>query len=251
MKTNKMQQVASCSRECPGCPGEERGERPTWGEARKGRREPRPRAGGRCRGRQEHPWWRAGRPRSARIGVSGKDSAAGGSGQRRPPRKGSCATSSAAGDSRGGKRPIPVVSPQTGVATRATKGQGEGCRVPRLRGRSRAPGAAARTAAAPWRPPRARGAFYGTGASLPAAPRRPCGLSSPGAREAACAPRKGLPGRPALTDASVRPQPQSPRRIRRDGGPSTLAARSQWGRRRRAGGAPRGAREGIPHTLGS
>lgn len=36
-------------------------------------------------------------------------------------------------------------------------GQGEGGRVPRHRGRSPAPGAAARTAAAPWRPPRARG----------------------------------------------------------------------------------------------
>lgn len=104
--------------------------RPTWGEAREGRREPRPRAGGRCRGRQEHRRWRAGRPRSACIEVSGKDSDAGGSGQRRTRRKGSCATSSAARDSRGGKQPIPVVSPQTGVAARATHRPGGGRQSP-------------------------------------------------------------------------------------------------------------------------
>lgn len=28
MKTNKMQQVAGCSQECPGCPGEEGGDGP-------------------------------------------------------------------------------------------------------------------------------------------------------------------------------------------------------------------------------
>lgn len=57
-------------------------------------------------------------------------------------------------------------------------------------------------------------------------------------------PGKGLPGWPALADASVRPQRQSPRRIRRDGGPSTLASRPQRCRRRLPGRAPRGAREG-------
>lgn len=68
----------------------------------------------------------------------------------------------------------------------------------------------------------------------------PWGLSGPGAREGAWVPGKGLPGWPALADASVRPQRQSPKRIRRDGGPSTLAARPQRGRRGLPGGAPRG-----------
>lgn len=223
--------------------------RPTWGEARKGRRELRPRARQRCPGRQEHRWWRAGRPRCACIGVSGKDPDADGSGQRRPPPEGSRATSSAARVSRGGTRPIPVVSLQTGVATRATQRPGGGPAesrssggVPGLPGRQRGrllpPGVRLE--------PAARSASRGAGASLQAAPRSPCGLSTPGAREAAWAPEKVLPGWPALADASVRPEQQSPSRIRRDGGPSTLAARPQRGRRLRAGGAPRGGAGGSP-----
>lgn len=118
--------------------------------------------------------------------------------------------------------------------------------VPRLRGRSRAPGAAARTAAAPWRPPGARGPQRlprgrrqpPGGSERPVRPLRSWGQgSSPRAREGAPPPPAGPPW----------PTPPLGPRGRAEGGsgasaaPSTLAARPQPGRRRRAGGAPRGA----------
>lgn len=210
-------------------------------------------AGGRP-GRQEHGRWRAGRPRSARKGVSGRDPDAGLAGEPGPPRpppEGSRATSSAAGivGAEGGRwrwlrRPFPVLSPQTGVLTRATQRPRGGPQSPAPSGAFPAPGAAGRTAAAPWRPPRARGPQSLPRGGRPpprrcAQPGRP--LRSRG-KDAAWAPGRASAAGPPWPTPPLGPSGRGPGESRAAvAAPGPLAARPQRERRRLEGGAPRAA----------